>query len=366
MLRTFLKILHGCVAVLLLLSLGSPYVNPDWFWPFAFLGLAFPFLFLANVFFLLLWAFRRDILFIHALVVVLICSGEVGHFYHWHDREIPSEGQGSKIKVISYNVRLFDFYNWTNRKETKDQMLDLLGKEKASIVCLQEFFTQDTGRHITRNELQERLTASPNAHIVYTSFTKKQLQRFGIATYSAYPIVRRGKILLEVKSQNTCIYTDLLIENDTVRVYNMHLQSVHLLAEDYRFLSQFGSEENNENIKDTRRIASKLKKAFMIRAEQARIIKKHMSACPYPVIVCGDFNDVPISYAYHMLSKDLSDSYLEEGGGWGATYEGVFPGARIDYILHDDHLRTTRFRVMRKKYSDHYPIVAEFSFSNTN
>ena len=127
--------------------------------------------------------------------------------------------------------------------------------------------------------------------------------------------------------------------------------------EDYTFLNDLGSDRAGvDEYKGSRKIVGRLKRAFIKRAEQVDSVARSMSQAPYPVIVCGDFNDTPVSYAYNTLSKKLTDTFLESGTGWGKTYIGVFPSYRIDYILHSKYFQSYEFTTHKEKLSDHYAI----------
>ncbi|MCB0396341.1 MAG: endonuclease/exonuclease/phosphatase family protein [Flavobacteriales bacterium] len=355
--RFLLITLHVLLGAALILAVFSPQISPKTLWPFAFLGLFYPILLASNLILSIYWAIRRDRFFLPALGIFILGCSPLGQFIQvgYADSDDVSDGH-EQIRVMSYNIRLFDYYNWTNRKETKDSMLLFLEQDQADIFCFQEFFAQDTTIHITEAEVIKRLGKARHAHIEYTAYVEKHKQHFGIATFSAYPIVNKGVISSEKSSNNICIFTDVVMHHDTVRIYNMHLQSIHFQAKDYQFLEKL--EEGEGQLEDSKRIVSKLRDAFVRRARQAEQIHGHMQQCPYPMIVCGDFNDSPISYAYRTISDGLQDSFLEKGYGWGKTYAGIFPGVRIDYILHNDYFRTTGFQIMPKRYSDHFPVEA--------
>ena len=109
-------------------------------------------------------------------------------------------------------------------------------------------------------------------------------------------------------------------------------------------------------------ISHRLKYAFRKRAHQADVLSDHIHTSPYPVIVCGDFNDTPVSYTYHKIRGDLVDAFIESGRGIGNTYSGMFPSYRIDYILHSRNLRSGGFETVRVDYSDHFPVSCLFEF----
>ena len=138
----------------------------------------------------------------------------------------------------------------------------------------------------------------------------------------------------------------------------MHLSSIHFNQEDYQFVKEFGNHEQEEEIKGSMNIIKKLRNAFKKRSAQAEKVAESIRQSPYPVIVCGDFNDTPASYTYQEISNDLIDSFEEKGKGTGSTYVGRFPWLRIDYILHSPSIQTLEYRNLAKNLSDHKAIIS--------
>ncbi len=280
-----------------------------------------------------------------------------------------SSKANQEVKVLSYNVRLFDLYNWTHNKDTRKNIFSLIETETPGILCLQEFFHGDSGNFNTLDTLIH-ITGSKDHHVEYT-LSRRKKDHYGIATFSKYPIGNKGKITFKTRSNNICIYSDLKINTDTVRVYNVHFQSIHFGYADYKFIdalsrktwdpSSGGKEQNDTLDAEDIEIASKnilrrLKRAFIRREEQTSKVLEHIATCQYPVIVCGDFNDTPFSYTYHSFSEKLQDAFMESGSGIGSTYLGAFPSYRIDYIFYSKNsLSSSGFEVLPEKLSDHYP-----------
>jgi endonuclease/exonuclease/phosphatase family metal-dependent hydrolase len=252
-------------------------------------------------------------------------------------------------------VRLFDLYNWSKNKETRKAIFDFINKEKPDIIAFQEFYADDDNEFINIDSLKAMLNL-PHEDYEFT-LTLRKKHHWGIATFSKYKIVGSGHVNFRVKSNNVCIYSDMLINKDTVRVYNMHLQSIHLLKEDYKFIDALGKDSVEiDEYKGSRKIAGRLKRAFIKRAEQVDSVAKSLKNSPYPVIVCGDFNDTPASYTYHTMTNELTDAFVEAGKGWGKTYIGIFPSYRIDYILHSNDFEAFNYITHQEKLSDHYAI----------
>ena len=242
-------------------------------------------------------------------------------------------------------------------KSVNQNILTFIRNENAEIVCLQEFFTL-TETAFAEDSIKIKLSANPYTHIHYTnSITDKR--GFGIATFSRYPIINKGVIAFP-DSPNVSIYSDIKIGNDTVRIYNCHLQSTRLEKEKYNFLDSLLLNYNSKHFNEIKNISSRLKYAYIKRAHQVDVLNKHIQSSPIPVILCGDFNDTPVSYSYYKLRGKMKDAYLESGLGIGNTYFGNFPSFRIDFIMHSKSLAASNFQTRRVRLSDHFPIECNF------
>ena len=359
--RKGLLILNLVFLLGLLLSYLSPYISPELFWLMAFIGLAYPLLLFSNLIFVGLWLVLRKRYFLISLLGVLIGFYHVGNLFQWNktNKGLPSEG--INLKVLSYNVRNFDLYNygpgWTLNFTNRNKIYNYLGEEDFDIVCFQEFVHDRKKQFKTLDTIPSFLRAK-YSHFEYTR-SSKNINFFGLATFSAYPIVNKGKILFQTDAGNLCIYTDIKIGLDTVRVYNLHFESIGLSEEDHMFVENMinivpvGEEETYAE--HGKRIIGRLRRAFITRAPQAEAVAAHIRQSPYPVILAGDFNDTPSSYVYRIMSRQLRDAF-KAGRGLGGTYIGAIPSFRIDYIMHSEHFLPINFRTGTQEYSDHYPI----------
>jgi endonuclease/exonuclease/phosphatase family metal-dependent hydrolase len=355
------------VCLLQVLCYVTPYVSPADFWPIAFLGLAYPYIFIVCVLNAIYWAIQWSKYFIIPFSVLLGGIYQIGAFFQLNITEPLKDNKSvardsSLIKVMTYNVRVFDLYNWSHNKETRNEIFSLLEEENPDVLCLQEFYNDKEKKFKTHDTLITFLDAN-KSHIEYTK-TLYGTHQWGIATYSKYPIVNKGVIKFGEKANNICIYTDLIISGDTVRVYNTHMQSVHFGYKDYKFIEDVRNNRETDELEGGKRILSRLKIAYEKRGEQAEWINKSITSCRYPLIVCGDFNDTPLSYSVKTVSSNLKDAYRESGNGFGRTYLGRFAPYRIDYIFHSPQLNTENYQVLPDELSDHYPVTALIRLNN--
>lgn len=255
---------------------------------------------------------------------------------------------------------LFDLYNWTKNKEARNNILGSLSDINPDILCLQEFYTSEEPGDYNNTDTLKKMFGIKNYHVEYTT-TLRGFDHWGIATFSKYPIVNQGKIVFNTTANNICIFTDIVVNADTIRVYNVHLQSISFSKKDNQFLEDVISDKDAEDeVEQSKNILRRLKRAFVKRTRQVEMIALHMKTCRYKIILCGDFNDTAASYAYEKLSTGLKDAFIEKGKGFGRTYAGKWPQFRIDYILHDKRLKCAKYKRHEETYTDHYPITAFF------
>ncbi len=266
------------------------------------------------------------------------------------------------IKVMSYNSMLFDLYNWSKNKQSRNIILTTLAEENPDVLCLQEFYTSEEKGDFNNIDTVTNLLSTKNSHIEYTT-TLRKVDHWGIATFTKYPIVKKGKIEFDTRTNNICIYTDVLIDKDTVRIYNMHLQSISFSKANYKFIDAIQNDTTDvkDEMENSKSILRRIKRAFVKRAKQADAIALHIATCRYKIILCGDFNDTPASYVYKTIKGEMNDAFTEAGSGFEQTYAGTFPRFRIDYILYSDSFICKNYHHLPETLTDHYPIVGYLS-----
>ena len=342
---------------LLIISLFSPHISPAQFWVIALFGLIFPILILLNFVFLCFWVFRRKVVLILPILTFILAWNYIDNSLAFSFQSEVEEEKGKSLKVLSYNVKNFDLYNKQEKIESKNDMMTLIGKQEADIITFQEFFTEDTDDFHNIKKLVNDLGFVD--HYFEISTSRDGHRHWGIATFSKYPIINKAKLNFEGTNTNLVTSSDIKIDDEIIRVFNVHLQSFKFGNDDYEYFRKL-TKEHTTDIESSKSVLKKLRDAYIRRAEQAEILSKAIKSSSYPVIVCGDFNDTPNSYTYNTIACDLRDTFLERGFGFGGTYSGPLPSfLRIDYGLIDSTFKTLEFDVIRKGNSDHFPILFE-------
>ncbi len=364
-------------ALLLLCTKAIPQINPAQFWPMGLLGLATPFIAAANVFFIILWVlfgkWRRVLL---STICIVICWNIFSVGLAANVGTNKSISTNKKIKIVSYNVRLLDYYNWSGNKNTRKLLLNFLKEKNADVLCLQEFFSSGDSSAF-QNVKDIMKLCGYNTYAANKNFETKR-GFFGDIIFTKHHIFNQVSVQLDsgVHAHNFQYADVACFNHDTIRVYNLHMQSVQFSKEDMAVLQnpQAPIIENKKAKKEQQAktqlgqgkiIVKKLRRSYARRGMQADAIQNSMKLSPYPILLCGDLNDIPSSYTYFTLRGNLKDAFLDAGNGIGRTYIGLSPVLRIDNIFYDDNaLQVLQFDRDKVYYSDHFPIEADFVFAN--
>jgi len=354
-------------ALLLFISYYSSHLHPESFKLLATLSLMFPVLLLLNLIWILIFAillqYKRLII---AIIVQLYFFPQLSDYYNisFSEKNIPAQ---KALSVMSFNVKLFDLYNWQNNYLTREKIFNYLKTHPADIMCFQEFYTSEDSNDF--NNLQDLKKLFPDYYFHSAYFvTLRKNDHWGLLTMSKYPIIKQSVIHFNNAKNNGCIYSDIIYNNDTIRVFNLHLQSFSLFKKKKWKPNQKPDDENFIQALDTSakglNIIQKFYLNSQLKTQQAENILKIASNTPYPVLIVGDFNDIPNSYLMYQLSKhQFTDAFKEKGNGFGFTYHDKIY-LRIDYIFHSKHFTTLDFNVDNssetKHLSDHYPIRGYF------
>ncbi len=327
----FIFILNSLFATLLLLSYLNYYVSPVTISFFALISLIIPVLIVVNILFVLYWLIRLKKQIFLSVIVLAIGYQYLTKFYSFKEKEIMLTND---VKIMSYNVRMFNLYKWINEKNVDEKIYDFINSKEPDILCIQEFHPS----------LKKGLKY-PYEYIKISN----ENNHFGHAIFSKFKIINSGSLNFS-NSGNNAIFADIIRNRDTVRVYNIHLESLKLNPNDDYF-----TQENSEKFK------RRVEKAFKIQANQVFLIMAHQEKIAHKSIICGDFNNTAFSYVYHQLRKGKNDAFEVAGKGFGQTYDHKLP-VRIDYILTDKRIEVNNFKTYDVKFSDHLPVMARLNF----
>ena len=342
------RVLMLIMAGLLILSYLSVLVNPAKAWGLSFIGLAFVPLSLANLFLLLWAAKRRSRSFAIPLLALLPSLFFLGRYVQFPSDE-EQHADDPELKIVSYNVGRFSLHDSdlgiTSRSQCADSIFVFLKDQNADVICLQEFRISDVDK--VRSYLNRKMKGYKADFYL---FPMSNGSAFGNVTLSRLPVIGKGKIKFD-ESANLAIYTDYEVHGRRFRVYNCHFESYNvslpgilrgLLHADKAVVSEAGT---------------KMKRSITRRPKQVDKVFSDIEKCPIEAFVCGDFNDNPMSYSYYRMTRGRKDSFVEAGEGFGATFAGLWPLLRIDYILLPDRFKALDHQTPRLKFSDHYPVV---------
>ncbi|WP_455091734.1 endonuclease/exonuclease/phosphatase family protein [Prevotella jejuni] len=343
-------LIGNIIVVLLMLLVGNiGRLNPVDYPSLANLGLGFPILLVFNLVFLVVWCFCRLRSIWLPLLGFILCYGPIRTYSPFN---FPEDKPHGSIKVLSYNV--FMFSSWDEPHGAKNPIVDYIVKSKADIVCLQEAQARlDNG---------DQIYSTLKKHYPYFKLMiKKHPGADYIVLLSKYPVLWQDTIPYGSSSNQSVAYM-LDIKGTKTLVVNNHFESNGLSSGDKEGFKTLvkGELKTDEAKKQSIHLIKKLGDVSARRAPQAeavaRFVKKYLDK-QIPVILCGDFNDSPLSYTHHVISKELNDCYVESGNGPGISYHKSGMYFRIDHIFCSDDFESYGAKVDNSvTTSDHYPI----------
>ncbi|HMU08997.1 MAG TPA: endonuclease/exonuclease/phosphatase family protein [Ferruginibacter sp.] len=353
-------------AALFLLGSYSYLFSPKHFWPIGLLNLTAFYFLLVLVGFLIFWLFvkpRRAFISIAAMLLAYKPISNILPFRFAHS--FAKDKQADAIRVMTWNVAQFNVLNDKKHPEVKNNMLDIINEYQPDIACFQEMVAEDSS--IKKHGHMDEFLKTLNYPDYFYSYNSKDdfwgYAHFGIIIFSRYPIINKKTVSFYPNDYNSIFqYIDIVKGEDTIRVFNIHLQSLRFSRTNLKYIDEPTIEEE-KTLKESKSILSKFKRGFLKREVQADRIKAELDKSPYPVILTGDFNDLPNSYAYHTIGGDMKNAFVEKGAGLGRTFSGISPVLRIDNIFADNRFEVNQYLRINKKLSDHFPIFADLQMS---
>lgn len=334
-LSTFQKIIffiNNIFAVLLMVALLIPHMEPKLFPKISVLSLAAPVLLFIHVLFIAFWilfGFKKQFLLSTFCVFLSITFS----YFPYKFNQTITETDNS-FKVMSYNVRNFNRYLWINDKDVPHKISQFIAENDPDILSFQEYYTS-----------KETALNFPYKYIEF----KGEKNKTGQAIFSKYRIIHKGSLNFK-NSRNNAIFVDVLKNTDTFRVYNIHLESLGIRPD-----SVYLSEQNSK------RLLYRLSESFVKQQDQVEQFVQHKNQCKYDIIICGDFNNTPYSWAYDKIKGDFQDTFLQAGKGFGKTYTLKKYPLRIDFIFVGEKFQINEHRNFKIKFSDHEPVLARLS-----
>ena len=345
------------VGATMVLTYFVPYVDPGSVWFFPVLGLAAPAVYVASVVLTLYWIIRWRWVCAGAMLVVVVAGlFKVSLFWRPEIRRsyaTETAFDRAAVKVMSYNVR--SFYGEDGRSSV-DDILRLIEEQAPDLICLQEFNAR------LAEQSEEFSLLGEKYEIAHFGRTQAPDSVYGstMTILSKYRILRSDTVL----TPSSSVWADVIVGEDTVRVFNNHLRSTAINASDNQFITshQFLSDTARET--KIRSIVTRLRENSVLRAAQVDSIAQVVGATRTPRIVCGDFNDTPLSYTYRLMSHGLQDAFREKGRGFSHTYRGFYNTFRIDYVLVSDDFEVLSYEVPSVEFSDHHPVFVRLKYNS--
>ncbi len=325
-------ICNSVVALALLLSYLLPYVSPKAFPLLSVLSLAVPVLIVINMLFFLYWGVLLSKRMLLSLIVLVLGISHVFSLYKLNATTIEDTEEDS-LSFMSYNVHSFNRFDWIESNTIPEDISAFVKTQDPTVFCMQEYY-DNPDIDFTQYPYEYHDYNNDNGEIALVVFSK-------------FPIINSGTLNFKSTANNT-IFADIATPTDTIRIYNVHLQS-HKLNSKISDMETFDED-------DSERMLKSIQGSFKKQQAQTEQVLAHMKTSPYPTVVMGDFNNTAYSYVYNtFISEGLKDSFKEAGKGFGKTFNFEWFPARIDFILVPESATVLSFKNFTLDLSDHYP-----------
>jgi len=375
--RSF-AVINIIVAVLFLLGCYAKLFNPANWWFIGLFTLAAVYLFFILFIFFIIWLLVQPKLSLIFIVVIILAWRPIQNIIPFRlSSTFTVKKPANTLRVMSWNVAQFNILEDKKHPEVRKQMLALINKYQPDIACFQEMVAGDKPVDLT-TPYYHRFRFYPLTNFVdslhfpnyFYGYNYKEdfldSQHFGILILSKYPLINRHAVMKYPYDYNSIFqYADMVKDGDTFRIFNVHLQSLKFTPTNLNYIDS-PSLESREDIERSQSVLGKIKVGFLKRKAQAELVKVEIDSSPYRIILCGDFNDVPNSYAYATIGGSLQNAFVEKGSGIGRTFSGISSTLRIDNIFVDDAFTVEQFTKINKKLSDHYPVITDLQLKPAN
>ncbi len=360
--KRFFIVVNIFTAIFFLLGCYGYLFNPKLLWPVGFLTLTTFYFLLLLLAFIFFWLFTKPAGALISVVAILLAYKPITNIVPLRfTQSFSKTKQQNDLRVMSWNVAQFNTLDNKKHPQLQNQMLALINEYQPDIACFQEMVAEDSA--VTDHGHMDDFSKKLNFSNYHYSYNRKEdfwgYAHFGIIIFSRYPIINKMTKTFYPNDYNSIFqYVDIVKGEDTIRVFNLHLQSLRFSNSNLKYIDKL-SVEDKSGLKESKNIIAKFKRGFLRRQVQAERIQAEINNSPYPVIISGDFNDVPNSYAYHAIGGKMKNAFVEKGSGLGRTFSGISPVLRIDNIFVDERFEVNQFLRIKKKLSDHFPIIAD-------
>ncbi len=361
--KRFFILFNIAVGLLFLLACCNAFLHPDKWWFIALLAFIFPLFLLLLILYLLFWAFVSPRYLFISLICLLIGWKNIHAFFGFSlAKNDFSLKDSSSVRIMTWNVRSWDEFTTKKIGDSRHRiaMLELVGTQQADILCFQEFYEPTDSSKSNIRFIQKQLGFP---YFFFSRDLRNRAYKYetGIIIFSRFPIVSKSQVYFKsdaIQKTESMIATDINVNGKMIRVFTTHLQSVLFKQKDFRNVEIVKNAEDSM-LQASRSLAKKLKDALGLRGYQADTVRRQLDICPYPLVICGDFNDVPNSYTYFHIRGNLQDAFISKNFGIGRSYIHISPTLRIDYILPSKDFTIVQSMKLTSPYSDHHAVLTD-------
>jgi endonuclease/exonuclease/phosphatase family metal-dependent hydrolase len=361
--KRFFLLLNVAVAILFLTTCCNAFLHPDKWWFISLLAFFFPLFLFLLLGFLFFWLFVSARWSLISLLSLLIGWQNIHAFFGMSlSKKDFSHKSENTLRIFTWNVRRWDEFTTkkTGASGHRQSMLELVARQQADLLCFQEFYEPDDS---TKSNIHYIRDVLHYPYYLFSHDSRNKINKYetGVIIFSKYPIIRSARQRFEsypAGSSESLIEADITVNGTRIRICTVHLQSVLFKSKDFRDVEIIRNAQDSM-LPASRSLAKKLKYALSVRGYQADTVRRHLDASPYPVVICGDFNDVPNSYTYFHIKGDRQDAFISSSFGIGRTYIHISPTLRIDYILPATSFKVLQCAKIISPFSDHHPVMAD-------
>jgi endonuclease/exonuclease/phosphatase family metal-dependent hydrolase len=366
--KRILVLLNVLLGILFLLACCNAFLHPDRWWFVALLAFIFPLLLIILLIFIVFWLFVSPRFALISAICLITGWQNIHAFFGFslagHDFKHKNPAH---LRIMTWNVRRWDEFSMKKNGSSGHRlpMLTLVEKQNADILCFQEFYepldsAKSNIRYIRNNLGYPYFFFSRDYHSPANKYET------GVIIFSKYPIVGRIQAHFSNDSLHkteSLIAADIDVNGKTIRVFTTHLQSVLFKTKDFRNVEIIQNAQDSI-VEASRSLVKKLKNALGLRGYQADTVRKRLDSSPFPLVICGDFNDVPNSYSYFHIRGNLQDAFIAKCFGIGRSYKQISPTLRIDYILPSKDFRVIQSMKLSSPYSDHNAMLTDLQLQD--